>query len=174
MGTIKIPTPADLPLLSALASKALWESHGHSAAYEDMNRYITTKLSEEALRTELLDERNIFYWLHHDGRPAGYSKIILDTPNECVAAQNVTKMERLYLLEEFHGQGLAKQLFDFNVEIAKEAKQAGIWLNSWKENHRAIAFYQKMGFEIVGDSLFKISDTHYNPNHVMWLDFRMK
>ncbi len=169
MQSISRPFPADIPTLSILASKALWESHGHSAAYEDMNLYITTKLSEEALFAELLDERNIFYWVHHDGQPAGYSKIIFNTPNEFIAAQNVTKMERLYFLEVFHGLGLARQLFDFNVGIAKQNNQAGIWLNVWKENHRAVAFYQKMGFEIVGESLFKISETHYNPNHVMYL-----
>jgi ribosomal protein S18 acetylase RimI-like enzyme len=78
-------------------------------------------------------------------------------------------MERLYFLAEFHGLGLAQQLFDFNLHIAKQANQAGIWLYVWKENHRAVAFYQKMGFEIVGEGLFKISETHYNPNHVMFL-----
>ena len=169
MVQITTPSPADIPLLSALARKALWESHGHSAAYEDMALYINTKLSEESLLTELLDERNSFYWMHHEGRPAGYSKIILDCPHELVAAQNVTKMERLYFLEAFHGLGLEKQLFDFNLNIAKQANQAGIWLYVWKENRRAILFYQKMGFEIVGEGLFKISDTHYNPNHVMYL-----
>lgn len=172
MTEIKQPTLADLPLLSALARQALWESHGHSAAFEDMNLYITTKLSEEALRAELLDERNIFYWMHHDGQPAGYSKIIFDTPHPSVPAQNVTKMERLYFLAGFHGLGLAQQLFDFNLQLAMEADQAGIWLYTWKENHRAVAFYQKMGFEIVGEGWFQISETHYNPNHVMWLDFQ--
>ncbi len=166
---ITTPSPTDLPLLSILASKALWESHGHSASYENMAQYIGSKLSEAALLTELLDKRNSFYWMHYEGRPAGYSKIILDCPNESIAAQNVTKMERLYFLEEFHGLGLAQQLFDFNLNVAKQAHQAGLWLYVWKENHRAIGFYQKMGFEIVGEGLFKISDTHYNPNHVMWL-----
>ena len=168
MMEITAPTPSDLPLLASLARQALWESHGHSAAKEDMTHYITTKLSDEALLAELLDGRNIFHWMHHEGRPAGYSKIILDCPNEFVAAQNVTKMERLYFLEEFHGLGLAQQLFDFNLDIAEQAKQAGIWLYVWKENHRAVAFYQKMGFEIVGEGLFKISETHYNQNHIMW------
>lgn len=172
MPNISHPTPADLRQLSALASKALWESHGHSCAYEDMASYIAKRLSEEALLAELLDERNTFHWMHHEGRPAGYSKIILDCPHGLVAAQNVTKLERLYFLAEFHGLGLARQLFDFNLNIAKQAQQAGVWLYVWKENHRAVAFYQKMGFEIVGEGLFKISETHYNPNHVMFLGLK--
>ncbi|MBK8565005.1 MAG: GNAT family N-acetyltransferase [Saprospiraceae bacterium] len=169
MPLITAPIPADLPVLAALARKALWESHGHSCAHEDMAAYIAHRLSDEALLAELLDERNTFRWIHHEGHAAGYSKIILNCPHEFVAAQNVTKMERLYLLESFHGLGLAQQLFDHNLDIAKQAKQAGIWLYVWKENHRAVAFYQKMGFEIVGEGLFKISETHYNPNHVMFL-----
>ncbi|GEM_PF-178494 len=166
------PSPTDVSPFSVLASQALWESHGHSAPYEDMAQYITNKLSEANLLAELLDGRNCFHWMHHEGRPAGYSKVILDCPNEFVAAQNVTKMERLYFLKEFHGLGLAQQLFDFNLNLAKQAHQAGIWLYVWKENHRAIRFYQKMGFEIVGDGLFKVSDTHYNPNHIMFLGMR--
>lgn len=170
MVDIQKPSLTDLPQLAELASMALWESHGHSAAFEDMNLYIRTKLSEEALRAELLDERNIFRWIRHEGRPAGYSKIIFDSPHDLVPALNVTKMERLYFLQEFHGLGLAQQLFAHSLDMAKQANQAGVWLNVWKPNHRAVAFYQKMGFEIVGESLFKISETHYNPNHVMYLE----
>ena len=84
---------------------------------------------------------------------------------------HVTKLERLYLLEAFHGLQLGYQLFDFNVQISKQAHQSGIWLFTWTENHRAIAFYQRLGFQIVGKSNFKISENHYNPNHVMWLRY---
>ncbi len=172
MGTITQPTNTDIPLLADIARRALWESHGHSCAHEDMAAYIANRLSDEALLAELLDERNTFRWIHHEGQAAGYSKIILDSPHEFVAAQNVTKMERLYLLETFHGLGLAQQLFDHNLDIAKQANQVGIWLYVWKENHRAVAFYRKIGFEIVGDGWFKISERHSNPNHVMHLEIR--
>lgn len=103
-----------------------------------MQTYLDNKVTQETLRAELLDGRNTFYWMHHEGRLAGYSKIILNSPHESIAAQNVTKLERLYLLEEFHGLG--QQLFDHNLYIAKQAKQAGIWLYTWKGNHRPFHF----------------------------------
>jgi ribosomal protein S18 acetylase RimI-like enzyme len=84
----------------------------------------------------------------------------------------VTKLERLYLLKEFYGRNLGAELFNFNLNLSKEAGEKGLWLYVWKGNDRAIRFYQKQGFEIVGSHDFKISETHHNPNHQMFLKFQ--
>ena len=101
----------------------------------------------------------------------GYSKLILDFPHPEIRFQKITKLERLYLLPECIGQGLGKALFDFNLSLIKTNQQKGIWLYVWKENETAIAFYQNKGFKIVGSFDFKISETHKNPNHLMFLNF---
>mgnify|MGYP000515969351 CR=1 FL=1 len=56
-------------------------------------------------------------------------------------------------------------------KLCKENKQAGIWLAVWVENQKGISFYKKMGFKKVGDFNFKISETHSNPNHILYLEF---
>ena len=66
---------------------------------------------------------------------------------------------------------LNKELFKFNMEFAKQNNQKGIWLAVWIENKRAINFYLKMGFKKVGKFDFKISETHSNPNHILYLKF---
>jgi ribosomal protein S18 acetylase RimI-like enzyme len=83
--------------------------------------------------------------------------------------KNVTKLERLYVLKEFHHLKLGLELFNFNVELSKKNNQAGMWLFVWTENLKAINFYKKAGFNIVGKYNFKISETHSNPNHQMLL-----
>lgn len=80
-------------------------------------------------------------------------------------------MSRLYLLKEFFGLNLGKELFNFNLNLSKENNQQGIWLAVWIENKRAINFYHKMGFQKVGSFDFEISKTHYNPNHILYLEF---
>jgi len=102
---------------------------------------------------------------------AGYSKITLNTPNKNIISENVTYLSRLYLLEEFYGLDLGKELFSFNIKFSKKQQQNGIWLAVWVENYRAISFYKKMGFTIVGSHDYKISETHSNPNHIMYLPF---
>jgi diamine N-acetyltransferase len=93
----------------------------------------------------------------------------LNSPHPNIEPQHITKLERLYLLKDFYKQQAGLALFNFNVAIAKANNQAGIWLFVWKENERAVNFYLKSGFEIIGSHDFKISATHSNPNHQMFL-----
>jgi ribosomal protein S18 acetylase RimI-like enzyme len=53
--------------------------------------------------------------------------------------------------------------------IASANNQKGMWLFVWQKNERAIKFYKKNGFEIIGNFNYKISETHSNPNYQMFL-----
>ena len=136
-----------------------------------MNAYVANNFKESDFIEELESAENEYYLLEYENETAGYSKIIFNKSCKDITAKNITYMSRLYLLEEFYGLGLGKKLFDFNVALCKENNQAGIWLNVWVENKKAIQFYEKAGFKIIGKSDFKISETHSNPNHIMYLEF---
>ncbi len=161
----------DIELLSTLATQTIIESHGHSAPAEDMNTYIAEKYTKAIFEKELSDPDNIYYFIYHNGEPAGFSKIIFNCPYEGSAIENITKLDRIYILQKFYDQKLGQQLFQFNVDLAKQNKQAGMWLYTWIENARAIRFYEKNGFKIIGSHDFQVSPTHSNPNHQMLLLF---
>jgi ribosomal protein S18 acetylase RimI-like enzyme len=59
----------------------------------------------------------------------------------------------------------------FNIDYSREQGQAGMWLFTWTGNERAVDFYKKVGFTIIGSHQFKLSETHYNPNHQMLLQY---
>jgi ribosomal protein S18 acetylase RimI-like enzyme len=137
-----------------------------------MQAYIGEKFSEAAIRQELSDPANIFHIIYHGEEPAGYSKIIFSSPHKDILQQEVTKLERLYILERFHGLKLGRELFLFNRNLSEGAGQAGMWLFVWTGNSRAIRFYEKAGFRIVGElGWFRLTDTHSNPNHQMLLTY---
>ncbi len=171
MISITKPSLYELTVLTDIARTSFLESHGHSATLAEIEAYVNSKLNLETLKAELLEERNSFHLVSYQERPVGYSKIILDCPLDKLPAQNITKLERLYLLQDFHGLQLGQALLKHNLQLSREAGQAGTWLYTWVENHRAITFYQKMGFQIVGRYDFKISEQHTNPNHIMWLAY---
>lgn len=157
--------------ISELARQTFLESHGHSASTEDISNYIKANFSSQTFQQDLSDQKNIYHVLYQDDQLIGYSKIILNYSIDAVEAKNITKLERIYLLQSSHGTGLGKTLFDFNIDLAKQNNQAGMWLFVWVDNKRAIRFYEKVGFEIVGRHDFKISENHYNPNHQLYLTF---
>lgn len=157
--------------LAVLAKNSFLTAHGHSASKEDIDNYVADNFSEQNFIRELQNPDNHYYVIYHNNKLAGYSKVTLDTPSECIRSRNVTYMSRLYLLKEFYGLNLGKELFDFNISLSKKHGQHGIWLAVWIENERAIKFYTKMGFKIVGKYDFRISLTHTNPNHIMYLEY---
>ena len=171
MTSIVKATVNDSALLSEIAKLTFIESHGHSASPEDVNTYVAEKYSPGILKEELLDPGNIYHIIYYNDRPAGYSKIVLNSPHANATIQRITKLERIYLLKEFYDLKLGRELLEFNVALAKENEQLGMWLFVWKENPKAAGFYKKNGFVIIGSHDFKISETHSNPNHQMFLKF---
>ncbi|MFT5883868.1 MAG: ribosomal protein S18 acetylase RimI-like enzyme [Arcticibacterium sp.] len=171
MSTILKASQKDAETISILAKKTFLESHSHSANPSDIDTYIQKHYSLEAIRENLSVETHIYFLIYHGTEPAGYSKIILNTPFQGHKNSLSTKLDRIYILEKHYGFGLGKDLLDFNIDLAKSKCQSEIWLYTWKENQRAIAFYRKVGFQIIGSHDFKISETHVNPNHLMLLKF---
>lgn len=162
---------ADATLLTPLAQKTFWESHGHSASETDIRNFVEWNYNEAALRKELSDPANIFHFIYADDKLVGYSKIIFDQPIAAVDEPHITKLERIYILGEMLGRPLGHELLQFNIELAKKQQQQGMWLFVWQENHRALRFYERAGFVTVGNFFYKISETHSNPNFQMYLKF---
>ena len=171
MTSIAKATKDDFKLLAAIGTQTFIESHGHSAPKPDIDSYVNEKYSDAFCQKELNDVNNIYHLIYYEGKPAGYSKIIFNSPHPNIALQNITKLERLYLLKDFYQLQLGKQLFHFNLALSKKNNQEGMWLFVWKENQRAINFYIKKDFIIIGSYDFKISAAHSNPNHQMFLQY---
>jgi len=158
-------------LIAEIGEKTFWESHGLSASKSDINAFVSKTYTKEIIVQQLENQNNLYYLIYYNTKIAGFSKIELNTPNSNILSKNVTKLDRFYLLKAFYGQKLGLKLFDFNVALSKKKQQKGIWLAVWVENKRAIKFYQKAGFKIVGKYDFQISKTHSNPNHIMYLKY---
>ena len=171
MVTIRKATVNDAAVIAEIGKQSFFESHGHSAPAADTNAYAARKFTPDAVRDELAHPEYIYHLVFFNGEAAGYSKIILNAPNENIPVAHITCLDRLYLLKAFYGLKLGLRLFEFNMDISKRSGQKGMWLYTWIENARAISFYEKAGFRIVGKADFKLSETHSNPNHVMFLEY---
>lgn len=156
-------------LLSEIAGITFIESHGRSAPPEDINNFITQKYNPDTFTAQLINTKNNYYLVYYQNRLAGFSNIIYNFPYADSKIHNIAKLERIYILKEFYDLKLGYHLFEFNRNLAKTNNQKGIWLFVWKENERAIKFYKKNGFEVIGNFDYKISETHSNPNYQMFL-----
>jgi ribosomal protein S18 acetylase RimI-like enzyme len=130
-----------------------------------------THYNEAAIEKELADRNNIYHLIYYNNEPAGFSKIVLNTPHTNITLPHTTKLDRIYLLQEYFDKKLGYALLQHNIALSKAQQQQGMWLFTWVGNQRAINFYKKAGFEIAGSHMFSVTADHANENHHMLLRY---
>lgn len=164
-------TEVDCNSIVSIGRIAVADSHINSCSPEIMNEFLERNYNYDTIREELSDVNNIYYMISHDDKPVGFSKIILNSKHPDIAADNVALLDRIYLLREFYGLKLGLKLLNFNIELSKNNNQSGMWLYAWIGNERAVNFYLRAGFKIIGSHKYYVNETHYDVSHHMLLKF---
>jgi GNAT superfamily N-acetyltransferase len=164
-------TERDYNSIITIGKLSIAESHRGSCSAEDMTEFLERNYNGDAIKKELNDINNIYHIINYNEKPAGFSKIILNAKHPNIVSENVTKLDRIYLLKEFYGLKLGLELLNFNLRLSRNNHQSGMWLYTWIGNHRAINFYLKAGFTIIGNHNFHVTKTHYDECHQLFLDF---
>lgn len=169
MTTILKATEKDYELIMNIGAVAVEEAHRESCSTEDMQTFLRNTYNEVAIKEELNDSNNLYHIIYYQDKAIGFSKIILNYAHPNIEQQNVTKLDRIYILKEYFDLKLGFTLLQFNIELAKKNNQFGIWLFTWVGNKRAVDFYIKTGFTNIGNHKFKVTETHYNSHYQMLL-----
>lgn len=140
----------DLETLRYLSIQTFKETFEEVNTEEDMQKYLDENLSIEKLKTELENVNSEFYFAENNDEILGYLKLNFKDAQTEKVEENYFEIERIYVLKTFLGQKIGQILFDKAIEIGREKNLEYVWLGVWEENHRAIRFYEKNGFEIFG------------------------
>lgn len=148
----------DVEILLNLAAQTFSDTFAAMNTPETMAAYLTEAFTREKFLDELSDPHSQFYFLLADGNLAGYIKMNdTDAQSDLQDAQAL-EIERIYVLRDFQGQGLGSVMIEFALQIACDMGKSSVWLGVWQKNLSAIAFYQKMGFKIVGEHSFRMGE----------------
>ena len=140
----------DLETLRYLSIQTFKETFEEVNTEEDMQKYLDENLSIEKLKSELENPNSEFYFAENNDEILGYLKLNFKDAQTEKLEENHFEIERIYVLKAFLGQKIGQILFDKAIEIGREKNLEYVWLGVWEENHRAIRFYGKNGFEIFG------------------------
>ncbi|WP_283651022.1 GNAT family N-acetyltransferase [Ileibacterium valens] len=151
-------SPEDIDTLADLARKTYYETFKVRNKPEEMDQYLDDAFDPETLREEMDNPESLFYFLKVDGKTAGYLK--LNTGNAQTELQDPDLMEiqRIYIDPDFQDSGLGPLMITQAIRIAKNDSKKGIWLGVWEKNDKAMAFYEKYGFEKFGSHDFMMGD----------------
>ena len=89
-----------------------------------------------------------------DDVPIGYARLRSGEVEPSVRGPDPLELERLYVDREGIGQGVGAALMRMCLEEAARRGSKTLLLGVWEHNPRAIAFYERWGFERVGAHTF--------------------
>ena len=92
------------------------------------------------------------------GAPVGYA--LLCQPELEQAQPGDIELKRIYLFSRFQGSGIARGLMD--AVKAASSGHSRLLLGVKDDNHRALAYYRKHGFETIGTRRFDVGGNTYD------------
>ena len=160
--------PADAPALAAMGRRCFTETFGAFFPADDMVLHLAQKFGPDALAAEYLDPALRIRMVEGEGSVIAYLKLgPMDLP--VAHTPGALEVKQLYVLEAWQGAGVAAALIDWAAETARGAGAPALYLCVWEKGDRAIAFYRKHGFGIVGHAPFRLGTVDYQ-DPVMRLD----
>jgi diamine N-acetyltransferase len=166
---IREATAADAALLAAFAAAVFRHTYARSATPVDLEAYIARYLHPQAQATEIVagDWRTLLAEI--DGTLVGYAQLRRGAAPACVRGAvdhpaTAREIRRFYVAPEWHGRGIARELMAECLRTPPP--NTPIWLGVFSGNPRAISFYTKAGFRIVGEMTF-LMGSDVQRDHVM-------
>jgi ribosomal protein S18 acetylase RimI-like enzyme len=148
----------DLERLQQISRQTFQETFATGNSEENLANYLAKGFSQEKLTAELRNPHSAFYFAEQAGQVIGYLKVNTGAAQTEPQTAYALEIERIYVLQEFHGQRVGQLIYEQALTLARQAQAEFVWLGVWEENPRAIRFYQKNGFVAFDKHVFKLGD----------------
>ncbi|MBN2237959.1 MAG: GNAT family N-acetyltransferase [Bacteroidales bacterium] len=149
---------SELPQLQQISIQTFEETFRDHCLASDLDLFLNEAYNQPKLLEEFQNPESEFFFATINNQIVGYLKINRNLAQTEFLLENAFELERIYLLSDFQGQGIGQALFNKALDLANSAKNKYIWLGVWENNHRAIQFYKKNGFEVFDQHLFKVGN----------------
>ena len=158
---IRIADKKDAELIATVSRETFYDTYAAENTEANMAKFLEEQFSKTMLIEEVGAIGNSFFLAYIDGVLAGYLKL-KEAIHPQIVGSTAIEISRIYVFKPFIGKAVGKALMQTAVNFARSHQKDWIWLIAWKENKRALAFYQKNGFEIFAESIFVLGDDHQN------------
>lgn len=147
----------DAGALGQIGAATFLESYTEIIDGPDMVAHCARQHSP-AVYGEYLSDAACAVWIAEyaaTGAPVGYA--VNCPPDLPVATEpGDVELKRIYCFSRFHGAGIGQSLMQAAIDDARARGAPRLLLGTYQDNHRAIAFYKRHGFALVGTRQFQV------------------
>jgi ribosomal protein S18 acetylase RimI-like enzyme len=134
------------------------ETFAHLYRPQDLNAFLQAHYAPVIQMAELVDYRFAHHLAFDNAGLVGACKIGAVTLPVDLGGVRAMELHRLYLVERAKGAGIADRLMEWFRARARDDKSKQLYIGVYSENARAIRFYQRHGFEKVGEYEFIVGE----------------
>ena len=156
MPALRLALPGDAPSLAILAERTFRDAFGARNSPENMDLHCGRYFGPDIQLREIRDRGLVTTLADHAGALVGYSQLKVPGASPSVPAAKPAELNRIYVTAEWQGKGVAQSLMKQAIADARRAACDRLWLGVWEHNPKAMAFYRKFGFEVVGAQAFML------------------
>lgn len=153
-----------------LGKKTFVETYAEVGADEALEAYVHLKFSPEKIEEELNSQFARFYIGFVNDVAVAFTKLRNDRKPQGLEGKNTVEVERIYVLKEYQGFKVGKEMMEKCKQLAASEKYDTIWLQVWQHNHKAIRFYQKSGFVVFETAVFNFTPSLQQDDFLMRYD----
>jgi len=140
----------DAEALSAFAAAVFPLGGPPRADPLDVAHYVATELTVECFRTLIENPNAILFVAEIADHICGCALALRSSPHPQIADGAPAELQKFYVAPAHHGRGVADELMRRALASLGQDRVAAVWLSVYSENPRAIAFYKKWDFRVVG------------------------
>lgn len=155
---VRKATLSDAALLAELGARTFFDAFAADNSEADMSAYLAGAFSADIQAAELGDPETAFLIAASDDGPVGYARLRTGGAPACVVGKSPVEIVRFYSDTRWIGRGVGNALMAACLTRAESLGCDVVWLDVWERNPRAISFYQRWGFVVVGKQDFVLGD----------------
>ena len=125
-------------------AEAIWRINYQTLISPEQIEYMLAQRYQPALLRQLLAHGDRFFAARAGGELVGFAHVFRTDPNQC-------KLDKLYVRHDLQRHGIGALLLGAVEDYAREQSCEHLSLRVNKQNHQALAAYQKYGFSRESD-----------------------
>ncbi|RED96671.1 GNAT family N-acetyltransferase [Marinoscillum furvescens] len=155
---IRAAQPEEAEQLRQFAREHFIATYAAQNTPENLAIYLEQAFGPQNFQKEFDHPESIFYLVLQNEKIIGYYKTNTGTAQTESDQPNSLEIERIYVTGTLKGRGIGRQMINHAITICRQQHLRYIWLGVWEHNPKAIAFYEKLGFERIGFHDFQLGD----------------
>jgi predicted N-acetyltransferase YhbS len=120
----------DIPGISALGTQVFASTFGYSMPAPDLEIYLNSAYSPSSIAADLANpDTTVIVACNDIDSVIGFVQLTEGTMDDCLkGTEKPVELQRLYVSQEYHGEGIGRKLVDWVEGLARERGFVTMWL----------------------------------------------